>query len=85
MFLRPLNWIASLNLALISCLFTWFGHAVLPWVRTSWRQDFKGAMVKQVAKGVYVGDPAGQAAEMGIGAGMVVGAPRAYGDDDRRS
>lgn len=48
------------------------------------RKDFKGAMVKQVAKGVYVGDPQGQAAELGIGAGMVV-AWAAYRDRCHRA
>ncbi|CAE7041755.1 unnamed protein product [Symbiodinium sp. CCMP2456] len=35
-------------------------------------KDFKGAMVKDVAHGVYVGDPLGQARAKGIKPGMVV-------------
>ncbi|CAE7329863.1 unnamed protein product [Symbiodinium pilosum] len=35
-------------------------------------KDFKGAMVKDVAHGVFVGDPLGQAKAMGVKSGMVV-------------
>ncbi|CAJ1351682.1 unnamed protein product [Effrenium voratum] len=35
-------------------------------------KDFKGAMVKQVAKGVYVNDPLQQARELGVKPGMVI-------------
>mmetsp|Transcript_54081 Transcript_54081/g.66304 ORF Transcript_54081/g.66304 Transcript_54081/m.66304 type:complete len:191 (-) Transcript_54081:51-623(-) len=35
-------------------------------------KGFKGAMVKSIAKPVFVGDPQGQAAELGVKSGMVV-------------
>ncbi|CAE7349200.1 unnamed protein product [Symbiodinium natans] len=35
-------------------------------------KDFKGAMVKDVAHGVFVGDPLGQAKAAGVTSGMVV-------------
>ena len=45
-----------------------------PWGIIRWQpgKDFKGAMVKQLAKGVFVGDPLAQAADLGVKPGMVV-------------
>eukprot|EP00439_Symbiodinium_sp_Y106_P084095 s101_g24.t2 len=49
-----------------------FGKRPYGIVRWQPGKDFKGAMVKDVAHGVFVGDPLGQARAKGIKPGMVV-------------